>query len=209
MKNRILHPLHDATGTHLLSLDGLLLRQAWLDIEARRIEAELAVPSTASGWVLFPRQTPYTATVARHFNQAGLATMRAELDLRNVPAEEAAASVRRLRATLAWLRRQSEYDGQPVGLFTGGDPEAAVALHLAGAQASSMASLACWGAAEAMTGYAGPAVDVPTMLMIGEPDRCTRRQMQRWMRRRLTGTSELIVVPRPAPFAESALLVRL
>ena len=157
--------------------------------------AQLAVPSPARGWVLFPRQTLSTATVARHFNQSGLATVRAELDLRRVPSEEAATSVRRLQASLAWLRRQTEYDGQAVGLFTGGDPEAAVAMHLACAEASSMASLVCCGAAEAMTGYVGPAVAVPTMLMIGEPDRRTRRQMQQWMRRGLAGASELIVVP--------------
>ncbi|MCH7566226.1 MAG: hypothetical protein IH787_00940 [Nitrospirae bacterium] len=50
MKNRILHPLHDATGTHLLSLEGLTLRQAWLDIEARRIEAELAARMPTRPW---------------------------------------------------------------------------------------------------------------------------------------------------------------
>ena len=184
---RRLPPLPESSEPHPL----VALRRARLDLEASRIEAELAAPSPATGWVLFPRRTPQTADVARHFNQSGLATVRAALNLRSAPPEATAASVRRLRATLAWLMRQPEYDGQPVGLFTGGAPDGAVALRLAGSQAKSLASLACWDPAEAMIRDAGPTVDVPTMLLVGKQD----RQVRRWMRRQLAGPSELVVVP--------------
>ena len=203
-----LPPNHAIPDQHPLSTHGLALRRTWIEIETHRIEAELATPLPASSWVVFPRRTRYTASVARHFNASGLATMRAELALRSAPPERAAASMRRLQAALVWLRRQPEYTGERVGLFTGGDPDATVAMEVASAQASAVARLACWGRPETLTRYAGPAWQTPTLLLIGEPDRATRRHLQRWMRRHLAGPGNLIVVPGLDAFLDDPAVLR-
>ncbi|MFQ5569899.1 MAG: hypothetical protein ACE5G0_09505, partial [Rhodothermales bacterium] len=190
MKPRILRPLHDAIRKHPVPISDVAVRRTWLEIETTPIEAELAIPSPATAWVLFPRHTASDAYVAHRFNQSGLATMRAALDLDSVPFAFAAA-VRRLQASVAWLRNQPEYAGQPVGIFSGGSPDVAVTMHMTSQQTHPVAGLACWGPAEAMTGYAGPVVRVPTLLLVGEAD----RQVRRWMRQRLAGPSESVVVP--------------
>lgn len=148
------------------------------------LEADLAVPSSPQGLVLFAhgsgssRHSPRNKAVASDLQQAGFATLL--LDLLTVEEERAEARTghfrfdiemlsRRLAAATDWALMQPELRGLPVGYF-GASTGAAAALVAAAALPDLISGIVSRGGRPDLAGSALPAVHAPTLLIVGGAD---------------------------------------
>jgi dienelactone hydrolase len=146
--------------------------------------ASLAVPDRARGLIIFAhgsgssRHSPRNRAVAHALQERGFATLLADL---LTPEEEhidhATARVRfdvdllvrRVVALIDWARRQPHLQTLPIGLF-GASTGAAAALGAAAARPWAVSAVVSRGGRPDLAGASLPAVESPTLLLVGSLD---------------------------------------
>jgi dienelactone hydrolase len=167
-----------------------------IPVGAVRLPADLVVPPAARGLVLFAhgsgssRASPRNRFVARELQQAGLATVLADL----LTAEEERVDARtgelrfdidllasRVVAMADWLVDSEAVGGLDIGLF-GASTGAAAALVAAAARPASVGAVVSRGGRPDLAGEALRSVFQPTLLIVGGQDsvviRLNRAAMQ-------------------------------
>jgi len=155
-----------------------------IPIESTTLDGDLAVPTGATGVVLFAhgsgsgRQSPRNRFVARAFQRSGLATALVDL---LTPAETAldlqTAKLRfdidllakRLEAVVFWLSRWPTTKSLRVGLF-GASTGAAAALVVAAHRPEAIGAIVSRGGRPDLAARALPVVKSPTLLIVGSED---------------------------------------
>jgi pimeloyl-ACP methyl ester carboxylesterase len=148
------------------------------------LDADLGLPAAATGLVLFAhgsgssRFSPRNRHVARLLNDAGLATVLADL---LTPAEEAVDErtrhlrfdigllAQRLVGATDWLRAQESTRRLPVGYF-GASTGAAAALVAAAQRPDVIRAVVSRGGRPDLAGEALTRVQAPTLLLVGGND---------------------------------------
>jgi dienelactone hydrolase len=159
-------------------------REVRIPAGAVTLDADLSLPAAARGVVLFAhgsgssRFSPRNRHVARLLNEAGLATVLADL---LTPAEERIDDrTRHLRfdigllgerlvAASDWLKAQDATAALPLGLF-GASTGAGAALVAAAQRPDAIAAVVSRGGRPDLAGAALPAVRAPTLLIVGGHD---------------------------------------
>jgi putative phosphoribosyl transferase len=172
-----------------------------------RLAADLAVPATARGVVLFAhgtgsgRLSPRNRLVAARLQRAGLATLLLDLlTAEEKTAERAGGRLRfdiqllagRLAAALDWLATEPHTGGQPMGLF-GASTGAGAALLVAADRPAAVAAVVSRGGRPDLAGGVLGRVRAPTLLVVGARDR-TVLALDRAALEGLTGRARLEVV---------------
>jgi putative phosphoribosyl transferase len=171
------------------------------------LDADVVVPESATGVVLFAhgsgssRLSPRNRLVASELRRSGLATVLADL---LTPAEERldarTAELRfdigllatRVVAVSDWAREQQPTAALPLGLF-GASTGAAAALVAASRRPSSVAAVVSRGGRPDLAGDALPAVQQPTLLIVGGRDDVVL-ELNRQAMRRISGETHLEIV---------------
>jgi putative phosphoribosyl transferase len=150
-----------------------------------QLVADLAVPATARGVVLFAhgsgsgRLSPRNRLVAARLQRAGLATLLLDLlTAEEEAAEQAGGRLRfdvqllagRLVAALDWLATEQRTGGLPVGLF-GASTGAGAALLVAADRPAVVAAVVSRGGRPDQAGGVLDRVRAPTLLVVGGRDR--------------------------------------
>lgn len=148
------------------------------------LDADLQMPARARGLVLFAhgsgssRFSPRNRRVARHLNEAGLATVLADL---LTPAEEAVDERThhlrfdiellgsRVVAAIDWLQTQPAAMSLPLGLF-GASTGAGAALVAAAQRPQAVRAVVSRGGRPDLAAEALPSVQAPTLLIVGGND---------------------------------------
>jgi putative phosphoribosyl transferase len=148
------------------------------------LDADLGMPPEPIGLVLFAhgsgssRLSPRNRHVARLLNEAGFATVLADL---LTPAEESIDErtrelrfdiellAQRLAAAAAWLAAQQETRGLPLGYF-GASTGAAAALLAAARRPDAVRAVVSRGGRPDLAGAALARVRAPTLLIVGGAD---------------------------------------
>ena len=164
----------------------------------------LAWPRQPSGMVLFVhgsgsgRLSPRNAAVAQQLRAAGLGTLLFDLlteaeaaDRRNVFDIDLLSE--RLLAATAWLSRQPEAAGLPLGYF-GASTGAAAALKAAAASPIDIAAVVSRGGRPDLAGDALRRVRAPTLLLVGSRDRLVL-DLNQVALAQLTCFARLVVIP--------------
>jgi dienelactone hydrolase len=172
------------------------------------LAADIVVPESPQGVVLFAhgsgssRHSPRNRYVATELQQAGLATVLADL---LTSAEERfdaqTAALRfdidllatRLTALADWVAGHEPTAGLDVGLF-GASTGAAAALVAAARRPSTVAAVVSRGGRPDLAGEFLPAVHQPTLLVVGERDEIVI-DLNRQAMTRLAGEARLEIVP--------------
>lgn len=173
-------------------------------VDGVRLGGRLTVPAGARGLVVFAhgsgssRHSPRNRHVAEVLQQAGLATLL--FDLLTTVEERDRANVfdigllgRRLAAAHAWLARQPDLGGVPVGYF-GASTGAAAALWAAAEPGADVAAVVSRGGRPDLAGERLAAVRAPTLLVVGGRDPVVL-DLNRAAQARLRCESRLDVVP--------------
>jgi putative phosphoribosyl transferase len=176
-----------------------------IPIEGARHTAELSVPGSALGWVLFAhgsgssRRSPRNVQVASALNDAGIATVLFDLltpaeehDRRNVFDVDLLA--RRVIDATGWLQGRPETQGLPVGYF-GASTGAAAALVAAAELGDAVAAVVSRGGRPDLAGARLAEVRAPTLLVVGGADEVVL-DLNRAAAGQLACPHELVVVPR-------------
>jgi dienelactone hydrolase len=192
------------------------------------LEADIAVPQPARGLVLFAhgsgssRHSPRNRFVAAELQQAGLATVLADL----LTAEEEAIDMRtgelrfdisllaaRVAGSIDWLEGYEPAAGLGLGLF-GASTGAAAALVAAAERPEAVAAVVSRGGRPDLAGEALPRVRCPALLVVGGRDVAVL-QLNRRAMERLGGESRLEIVAgathlfeEPGALEQVALLAR-
>ena len=164
----------------------------------------LAWPPQPSGMVLFVhgsgsgRLSPRNAAVAQQLRAAGLGTLLFDLlteaeaaDRRNVFDIDLLSE--RLLAATAWLSRQPEMAGLPLGYF-GASTGAAAALKAAATSPIDIASVVSRGGRPDLAGDALRLVRAPTLLLVGSRDPVVL-DLNQMALAQLTCFARLVVIP--------------
>ncbi|HLU09995.1 MAG TPA: alpha/beta family hydrolase [Oceanobacillus sp.] len=155
-----------------------------LDVGKLELEGTLAIPTIASGIVLFAhgsgssRHSPRNQAVARHLQSAGLATLL--IDLLTPNEESADQYTRHLRfdipmladrliGAVDWLRNEPDTQHLPIGLF-GASTGAAAALIAAASRPMTVHAVVSRGGRPDLAGDALSQVTAPTLLIVGGND---------------------------------------
>jgi len=167
-------------------------------------EGALIVPPGAKGLVLFAhgsgsgRHSPRNRYVASVLNQAGLGTLlfdlltdEEELDRSNVFDIELLA--RRLVDVTAWLRRQPDLAGLPVGYF-GASTGAGAALWAASGAGVEIGAVVSRGGRPDLASPHLAEVTAPTLLIVGGNDDIVV-DLNRQAQAQLRCESRLVVIP--------------
>ncbi len=172
------------------------------------LAADVVVPPSASALVVFAhgsgssRHSPRNQYVARELQDAGLATVLADL---LTPSEEREDSrtgalrfdigllAARTAGLVDWLPSDEATAGLDVGLF-GASTGAAAALVAAAQQPDIVATIVSRGGRPDLAGDVLPQVRQPTLLIVGERDPDVL-QLNREARARLAGETALEIVP--------------
>jgi len=190
-----------------------------LRIDARvvTLDADLNLPDNASGLVLFAhgsgssRFSPRNRHVARQLNQAGLATVLADL---LTPAEEAVdEQTRHLRFDIAllaerlidvtsWLGEQEQTKQLDIGLF-GASTGAGAALVAAAQRPDVVRAVVSRGGRPDLAGQALAQVLAPTLLIVGGDDTQVI-DLNRQAFVQLRGEKKLVVIPGATHLFEEA-----
>ncbi|MGH3759607.1 phosphoribosyltransferase family protein [Actinophytocola sp.] len=149
-------------------------------VVAGRLPGELSVPANPAGVVVFAhgsgsgRGSPRNRVVAGSLYEAGFGTVLVDLldeaevgDRAKVFDIELLAS--RLRAAVTLVRDDPRLAGLPIGLF-GASTGAAAALRAAAAPDVKVSAVVSRGGRPDLAGDALPAVDAPTLLIVGGRD---------------------------------------
>ena len=179
-----------------------------IPLGAVTIDADLTLPEHAAGLVLFAhgsgssRFSPRNRHVARQLNEAGLATVLADL---LTPAEEAVDErTRQLRFDIGmlgerlvgvtdWLGRQPPTTPLPVGYF-GASTGAGAALVAAAQRPDAVRAVVSRGGRPDLADEALPEVRAPTLLIVGGND-VPVIGMNRQALARLSCEKQLVIVP--------------
>jgi predicted phosphoribosyltransferase/pimeloyl-ACP methyl ester carboxylesterase len=195
----VLHCLARFTGP-----PGPVDREVTLAAGAVRLGGRLAVPRAATGLVVFAhgsgssRRSPRNRFVAEFLDGAGLATLLFDL----LTEEEAADRHKvfdvgllgtRLAAVTGRLAGEPDVRGLPLGLF-GASTGAAAALWTAAQPGAPVRAVVSRGGRPDLAGSWLARVAAPTLLIVGGRDEVVI-DLNRRARERLTGVSELAVVP--------------
>jgi dienelactone hydrolase len=172
------------------------------------LDADLQMPARARGLVLFAhgsgssRFSPRNRRVARHLNEAGLATVLADL---LTPAEEAVDErTRHLRfdiellgsrvvAAIDWLQARAATATLPLGLF-GASTGAAAALVAAAQRPQAVRAVVSRGGRPDLAAEALPGVQAPTLLIVGGNDEPVIGMNERALAQ-LRCEKQLVIVP--------------
>jgi putative phosphoribosyl transferase len=198
------------------------LDSARIPVDGIVLEADLAVPDTPRGVVLFAhgsgssRHSPRNRAVAEELRRAGLATVLADLltpDEEQVDARTGALRFdiallgARVSALTDWLARQERTAGAGIGLF-GASTGAAAALVAAAARPALVQAVVSRGGRPDLAGDDLRLVHQPTLLIVGEQDP-TVVQLNREAMARIPGEARLEIVPGATHlFEESGALER-
>jgi dienelactone hydrolase len=172
------------------------------------LEADIAVPQPARGMVLFAhgsgssRFSPRNRYVAEHLQDAGLATVLA--DLLTVAEEQADARTGKMRfdigllatrlaALTDWLADQESTAGLSLGLF-GASTGAGAALVAAAARPAHVRTLVSRGGRPDLAGEHLGRVRQPTLLIVGQRDPAVL-ELNRQAMQKLAGETRLVIVP--------------
>lgn len=186
------------------------VRQRALHIPVRSatLDADLCLPSSAGGLVLFAhgsgssRFSPRNRHVARQLNEAGLATVLADL---LTPDEEAVDErTRQLRFDIDlladrlvdvtdWLGAQPQTAGLRIGHF-GASTGAGAALAAAAQRPDTIRAVVSCGGRPDLAGPALNQVQVPTLLIVGGDD-VPVIELNRQALAMLNGDRQLVIVP--------------
>jgi putative phosphoribosyl transferase len=175
--------------------------------------ATLHVPTQPAGFVVFAhgsgssRRSPRNRFVAEVLDEAGLGTLLLDLLL---PHEEAdRANVfdipllgGRLVSAVRWLRARPDAAGRPIGYF-GASTGAGAALWAAAEPDAGIAAVVSRGGRPDLAGDRLELVRAPTLLIVGGADTQVL-ELNRMARARLSGPSELSVVPGATHLFEEA-----
>ncbi len=168
------------------------------------LPGELAVPARPAGVVVFAhgsgsgRNSPRNRAVAGSLYAAGFGTLLVDL----LDAAEAGDRAKvfdidllatRLRAAVALVRDDPRLAGLPIGLF-GASTGAAAALRAAAAPDVKVSAVVSRGGRPDLAGDALPAVDAPTLLVVGGRDEQVLA-LNAAARERMRARTELAVVP--------------
>jgi dienelactone hydrolase len=177
-------------------------------LRAATLDADLNLPHDACGLVLFAhgsgssRFSPRNRHVARQLNDAGLATVLADL---LTPAEEAAdEDTRRLRFDIGllterlvgltdWLGTQARLEHLAIGHF-GASTGAAAALAAASQRPDAVHAVVSRGGRPDLAGDALAQVRAPTLLIVGGNDEPVI-DLNRQALARLSALADLVIVP--------------
>jgi putative phosphoribosyl transferase len=172
------------------------------------LEADMAVPQSAHGLVLFAhgsgssRFSPRNRYVAEQLQHAGLGTVLVDL---LTPAEEQVDArtgelrfdigllAVRLAALTDWLAGQQGTAGLGIGLF-GASTGAAVALVAAAVRPTQVRTVVSRGGRPDLAGEFLPRVRQPTLLIVGERDPVVI-ELNREAMEKLGGEVRLVIVP--------------
>jgi putative phosphoribosyl transferase len=179
-------------------------RSAEIAIGDIRLEADLAIPATPIGWVLFAhgsgsgRRSARNVAVATELNQAGIATLlfdlltqEEELDRRNVFDVELLA--RRLVEATRWLAADPDADRLPIAYF-GASTGAAAALLAAAELGDGISAVVSRGGRPDLAWEGLSEVQAPTLLIVGGADRVVL-DLNQAAAAQLTCPNELVIVP--------------
>jgi putative phosphoribosyl transferase len=188
-----------------------------IGVRGATLDADLSLPDAAVGLVLFAhgsgssRFSPRNRHVAQQLNEAGLATVLADL---LTPAEEAVDErtrhlrfdidllAQRLVDATAWLGRQPQTAGLSIGHF-GASTGAGAALVAAAQRPDRIRAVVSRGGRPDLAGDALPHVRAPTLLIVGGNDQQVIA-LNRQALARLGGHAELVVVPGATHLFEEA-----
>jgi putative phosphoribosyl transferase len=148
------------------------------------VDADLAVPGTCTGVVVFAhgtgsgRHSPRNRAVAAHLRRRGLATLL--LDLLTPHEERVDARTGHLRfdvellagrlaAAARWARVEPDLAGRPIGYF-GASTGAAAALIAAADDPDTVSAVVSRGGRPDLAGERLPRVRCPTLLVVGGAD---------------------------------------
>jgi putative phosphoribosyl transferase len=155
-----------------------------LQIEDITLEGHLAVPQSSRAAVIFAhgsgssRHSPRNRSVAKHLNEAGLATLLFDLLTEEEQATDQASGqfrfdiallARRLSEVVNSVTRSSETAGMKIGLF-GASTGAAAALITAAERINEVAAVVSRGGRPDLAWASLPQVIAPTLLIVGELD---------------------------------------
>jgi len=179
-------------------------RSAEIAIADVRLAADLAIPATPIGWVVFAhgsgssRRSARNVAVATELNQTGIATLlfdlltqEEELDRRNVFDVE--LLTRRLVEATRWLAADPAANRLPIGYF-GASTGAAAALLAATELGDRIAAVVSRGGRPDLAWNGLAAVRAPTLLIVGGADRVVL-DLNQDAAARLTCPNEVVVVP--------------
>jgi dienelactone hydrolase len=148
------------------------------------LDGDLAVPEGARAVVLFAhgsgssRHSPRNRHVARVLNNAGLATLLADLLTADEEAVDALSLAyrfnigllaERLTGAVDWLQQERQTASLPVGCF-GASTGAAAALIAAADRPAVVGAVVARGGRPDLAGAALPRVKAPTLLIVGGHD---------------------------------------
>jgi putative phosphoribosyl transferase len=179
-----------------------------IPIDGASLEADLALPESARGVVVFAhgsgsgRASPRNQEVASSFRERGLATLLVDL----LTADEQRADAEtghlrfdiehlagRLELATRWLVEESSAAGLPLGFF-GASTGAAAALVAASRSSEPIGALVSRGGRPDLAGAALTEVTAPTLLVVGGADHTVLELNERSLTR-LAGECRLEVVP--------------
>jgi len=190
--------------------DGGAIEQRAVRIPAGAVvlDADLGLPSAACGVVLFAhgsgssRFSPRNRHVARLLNEAGLATLLA--DLLTPDEEKVDDRTRHLRFDIGmlgerlvgaadWLKSEAATAALPLGMF-GASTGAGAALVAAAQRPAAVAAVVSRGGRPDLAGESLPAVRAPTLLIVGGHDVAVIRMNEEALAR-LRAEKRLAIVP--------------
>lgn len=156
------------------------LRHVEIPAGELRLPGELSLPAVASGVVLFAhgsgssRHSPRNVYVARTLNEAGVGTLL--FDLLTVEEADDRSLVfdipflaERLDAATRWAREEPSTSGLALGYF-GASTGAGAALWAAGRADAGVRAVVSRGGRPDLAGERLPAVEAPTLLIVGGRD---------------------------------------
>jgi len=168
------------------------------------LPADLTIPSSCIGWVVFAhgsgssRRSPRNISVAAALNRAGIATLlfdlltpEEEVDRHNVFDVELLA--RRLGAATRWLSTRPEASGLPIAYF-GASTGAAAALFAASELGDRITAVVSRGGRPDLAWDRLADVRAPTLLIVGGADAVVL-EVNEAAAAQLTCPHELVVVP--------------
>lgn len=172
------------------------------------LEGELIIPDNAIGLVLFAhgsgssRMSPRNRQVAETLQQAGLATLLADLLTEQEAEEERetrhlrfdiALLAQRLGNIMDWTTQQMNVKDLPLGLF-GASTGAAAALVAAAAKPDLVTAVVSRGGRPDLAGASLPNVQAPTLLIVGGAD-TEVIELNRQAQQQITVECDLEIIP--------------
>jgi dienelactone hydrolase len=162
----------------------LLTRPVSVRCQDAVLDGDLAVPESAGGLVLFvhgsgsSRHSPRNRAVAAELRQGNLATLLFDLLTQDEEAVDLQTRelrfdigllARRVRDVTTWLVHQPDLAHLRIGYF-GASTGAAAALVAAAEQPANVAAVVSRGGRADLAGESLPAVQAPTLLIVGGDD---------------------------------------